>query len=183
MYRGAAGQRVSPSSQVNRWDPHHTRSPDPTLGRPRGGKSGREAPGTKLSQSYRNPLNPNSYGKAYRSGFTSGHPQGPYLYHRIAGGVMFYRVKRVKGRYYLVKEWWDPGLKRKITKSIGSCEWLEGLSEEHKREKGGSRGGAPRVVPRPGFEPGSRARKARILGRAILPRPPQLVLSTSGVYN
>ena len=89
-----------------------------------------------------------------------------------AMGVVFYRVKRVKGRYYLVKEWWDPGLKRKITKSIGPCEWLEELSEGAERERRGSRGGSPRVVPRPGFEPGSRAREARILGRAILPRLP-----------
>ena len=89
-----------------------------------------------------------------------------------ATGVVFYRVKRVKGKYYLVKEWWDPRLKRKITKSIGPCDWLEGLSEEAKKDKRGPRGGAPRVVPRPGFEPGSRAREARILGRAILPRLP-----------
>ncbi|BBC20951.1 integrase [Aeropyrum globular virus 1] len=78
-----------------------------------------------------------------------------------AGAVVFYRVKRVKGRYYLVKEWWDPGLKKKITKSIGPCEWLEGLSEEYRERTRGTRGPAPRVVPRPGFEPGSRARKAR----------------------
>ncbi len=100
-----------------------------------------------------------------------------------AGGVVFYRVKRVKGRYYLVKEWWDPGLKRKITKSIGPCEWLEELSEEHKQDKRGTRGRAPRVVPRPGFEPGSRARKARILGRAILPRLPLGCVVWCGVYN
>ena len=62
-----------------------------------------------------------------------------------AMGVVFYRVKRVKDRYYLVKEWWDPGLKRKITKSIGPCEWLEELSVDAKKDKRGPRGGAPRV--------------------------------------
>ncbi len=68
-------------------------------------------------------------------------------------------------------------MKRKITKSIGPCEWLERISE-----KRGARGKATRVVPRPGFEPGSRARKARILGRAILPRlSPYICLSMQGV--
>ncbi len=73
-------------------------------------------------------------------------------------------------------------MKRKITKSIGPCEWLEGLSEEQRQGKRDTRGKATRVVPRPGFEPGSRARKARILGRAILPRlPPYICLSMQGV--
>ncbi len=87
-------------------------------------------------------------------------------------GPLFYRLKQVKGRCYLVKEWYDPILKKKITRSIGPCEWLEAVAKEAKAARRGARGPAPRLVPRPGFEPGSRARKARILGRAILPRPP-----------
>ncbi len=66
-------------------------------------------------------------------------------------------------------------MKRKITKSIGPCDWLEEFSEEHRQVKRDTRGFAPRLVPRPGFEPGSRARKARILGRAILPRLPLVI--------
>ena len=57
---------------------------------------------------------------------------------------MFYRVKVVKGRCYLVKEWWDPVLGKKITRSVGPCEWLEQLAKEAKAEKRGPRGRAPR---------------------------------------
>jgi len=28
--------------------------------------------------------------------------------------MVFYRVRRVNGRYYLVKEWYDPTLGRKV---------------------------------------------------------------------
>ncbi len=41
---------------------------------------------------------------------------------------MFYRVK-------VVKVWWDPVLKRKITRSIGPCEWLEEMAKEARAEK------------------------------------------------
>ncbi len=92
-----------------------------------------------------------------------------------AMGVAFYKVKKVKGRCYFVKEWWDPGLKKKITKSIGPCDWLERLAEEARRNGIFPRG----VVPPPGFEPGSRARKARILGRAILRRHEGTILVAS----
>ena len=62
-------------------------------------------------------------------------------------GVVFYRVKRVKGHCYLVKEWWDPVLKKKITRSIGSCETIEQVMREWKasrNSKRGPRGSAPR---------------------------------------
>ena len=39
--------------------------------------------------------------------------------------MVFYRIKKVKGNYYLVKEWYDPESKRKITKSIGPCKLIE----------------------------------------------------------
>ncbi len=39
--------------------------------------------------------------------------------------MVFYRVKRVKGHYYLVKEWWDPVQKRKRSLSLGNCEKIE----------------------------------------------------------
>ena len=42
---------------------------------------------------------------------------------------MFYRVRRIKGRYYLVKEWYDDGLKRKRTKSLGPCDKIEKIME------------------------------------------------------
>ena len=39
--------------------------------------------------------------------------------------MVFYRVRKVKGRYYLVKEWYDPVEKRKKSTSIGPCERIE----------------------------------------------------------
>ena len=63
--------------------------------------------------------------------------------------AVFYRVKRVKGHYYLVKEWWDPGLKRKITKSLGPCDKIEQLVEAARKD-GWCRG---RDL-NPGFPPG-----------------------------
>ncbi len=30
----------------------------------------------------------------------------------------------------MVREWWDSGLKRKITKSLGPCDKIEALIEE-----------------------------------------------------
>ena len=62
-------------------------------------------------------------------------------------GVVFYRVKRVKGHCYLVKEWWDPVLKKKITRSIGSCETIDRVMKEwkaaRKKSKRGNGGSAP----------------------------------------
>lgn len=46
----------------------------------------------------------------------------------------FYRVKKVKGKYYLVKEWWDPVLGKKRTVSLGNCEKIEELLKQN-REK------------------------------------------------
>ena len=39
----------------------------------------------------------------------------------------WYRVEKVKGRYYLVKEWWDPVLGKKVARGIGNCELIEGI--------------------------------------------------------
>ena len=41
--------------------------------------------------------------------------------------MVFYRIKKVKGSYCLVIEWYDPEPKRKITKSIGPCKLIEEL--------------------------------------------------------
>ncbi len=91
-----------------------------------------------------------------------GNFHAPYLRHRIwecmsiMAGVspvragaepMFYRIKVVKGRCYLAKEWWDPVLGKKITRSIGPCDLIEQVMNEWKasrNSKRGSRGFAPR---------------------------------------
>ncbi len=39
--------------------------------------------------------------------------------------VVFYRVRKVKGRYYLVKEWYDPETGKKRSKCLGPCEAIE----------------------------------------------------------
>jgi len=46
--------------------------------------------------------------------------------------TVFYRIKKVKGNYYLVKEWYEPELKKKITKSIGPCRLIEELMMKFK---------------------------------------------------
>ncbi len=46
--------------------------------------------------------------------------------------MVSYRLKRVNGKLYLVKEWNDPDTGRKRTKSIGRVEWLEQLADEYK---------------------------------------------------
>ena len=46
--------------------------------------------------------------------------------------MVTWRLKRIDGKLYLVKEWYDPEAKRKHTKSIGRVEWLEKLADEYK---------------------------------------------------
>ena len=63
------------------------------------------------------------------------------------GNLVFYRVKKVGGRYYLYKEWYDPKTKKRYSKSLGNCEWIEKVIEGYRSAVG--------VVRRPGFEPGT----------------------------
>ncbi len=62
-------------------------------------------------------------------------------------GSLFYRIKIVKGNCYLVKEWWDPVLRKNVTRSIGRCETIEHVMKEwkasRKKSKRGNGGGAP----------------------------------------
>ena len=82
-------------------------------------------------------------------------------------GMVFYRVKRVKGRYYLVKEWWDPGLKKKIAKQIGPCGWL-GSSPRGLRGRGGDPGRRPRKWCRSrDLNPGHGLERPVILSRRL----------------
>ena len=60
------------------------------------------------------------------------------------GEMVFYRVKKVKGNYYLIKEWYDPELKKKITRSISPCRLIEELMVKIKKEN---------MVRGVGFEP------------------------------
>ena len=41
--------------------------------------------------------------------------------------MVFYRVKKVRGKYYLIKEWYDPETKKRHSKSLGPCEAIEKL--------------------------------------------------------
>ena len=43
--------------------------------------------------------------------------------------MTFYGVKKVKGNYYLIKEWYDPITGRKKSKCLGNCEIIEELVE------------------------------------------------------
>ena len=49
-----------------------------------------------------------------------------------------YRVKSGKGRCYFVKEYWDPVLARRITRSIGPCDLVDKVMEavQGQREAG-----------------------------------------------
>ena len=58
--------------------------------------------------------------------------------------MVFYKIKKVKGNYYLVKEWYDPELKRKITRSIGPCKLIEEIMVKLKENS---------LVRGVGFEP------------------------------
>ncbi len=39
--------------------------------------------------------------------------------------MVFYRVRRIRGKYYLIKEWYDPKAKRKRSRSLGPCIEIE----------------------------------------------------------
>ncbi len=41
--------------------------------------------------------------------------------------MVYYRVRRIRGKYYLIKEWYDPLTRKKRSKSLGSCEAIEKL--------------------------------------------------------
>jgi hypothetical protein len=41
--------------------------------------------------------------------------------------MVFYRVRRVNNRYYLIKEWYDPTLGKKLSRSLGPCDRIEEL--------------------------------------------------------
>ena len=73
----------------------------------------------------------------------------------MGNNMVSYRVKRVKGRYYLVKRIYDRSSKKVKDKSLGPIDLIEELLHRHKVEK------LRQLAPRPGFEPGSRARQAR----------------------
>ena len=49
--------------------------------------------------------------------------------------MISYRVIKVKGRYYLVKEWWDPVFQKKRTVSIGPCREIEIAMKIHRENK------------------------------------------------
>ncbi len=54
---------------------------------------------------------------------------------------MFYRVKKIRGKYYLYREWYDSEKRKRRSLSLGNCEFLEKLVMERK------------LVPPRGFEP------------------------------
>ncbi len=48
----------------------------------------------------------------------------------VGGTLVFYRVRRLHGKYYLIKEWYDDKYKKKRSKSLGNCETIEKLLEK-----------------------------------------------------
>ncbi len=48
----------------------------------------------------------------------------------VGGTLVFYRVRRLHGKYYLIKEWYDDKAKKKRSKSLGNCETIEKLLEK-----------------------------------------------------
>ena len=48
----------------------------------------------------------------------------------VGGSIVFYRVRRQHGKYYLIKEWYDDVYKKKRSKSLGNCETIEKLLEK-----------------------------------------------------
>jgi len=61
--------------------------------------------------------------------------------------LVFYRVRKVGNKYYLYKEWYDPETKKRRSKSLGNCEWIEKIIEEYRnsRHVAGPRGFEPRT--------------------------------------
>ncbi len=69
--------------------------------------------------------------------------------------MVFYRVRRINNRYYLVKEWYDPSTGKKKTTSRAPCDKIE----EFLKKCGGR-----------DLNPGSPAWEAGVLDQAR--RPP-----------
>ena len=49
--------------------------------------------------------------------------------------MVSYRVIKVKGKYYLVKEFWDSTFKKKRIFSIGNCTEIEIAMKLHRQNK------------------------------------------------
>ncbi len=41
--------------------------------------------------------------------------------------MVFYRVRRINSKYYLIKEWYDSTLGKKVSRSLGPCDRIEKL--------------------------------------------------------
>ena len=46
---------------------------------------------------------------------------------KLVGRAMFYRVRQIRGKYYLYKEWYDSESGRKKSVSLGNCVRIEQL--------------------------------------------------------
>ena len=43
--------------------------------------------------------------------------------------MVWYRLRKVKGKVYLIKEWYDPRERRKKSRSLGNVEEIERIVE------------------------------------------------------
>ena len=74
--------------------------------------------------------------------------------------MVFYRIRKIGGKYYLYKEYYDDRLKKKRSVCLGPCEVIEQLVLTEKAKKGRVRltssllSKDSAMVRRPGFEPG-----------------------------
>ncbi len=70
--------------------------------------------------------------------------------------VVFYRVRRINGRYYLIKEWYDATTHKKYTRSLGPCEEIEFIIKSYRENSnsivgcGGARAWSKGADLRPG---------------------------------
>ena len=62
----------------------------------------------------------------------------------MAVNMVYYRVRKINGKYYLYKEWYDPETRKRRSLCLGNCEDLEKLVLKIKNKE---------VMPPRGFEP------------------------------
>ena len=70
----------------------------------------------------------------------------------MAGVEVPYRIRKIRGRYYLYKEWYDKERRTKVSRSLGPLDEIERLVLEARAKAGKRR--TQNLVRPPGFEPG-----------------------------
>ena len=71
--------------------------------------------------------------------------------------LVFYRVRKIRGKYYLIKEWYEPETRKRRSLSLGNCEEIEKIIN---------------MVRGVGFEPTQAYAAGKPLRQRILSPPP-----------